>query len=311
MMFQGILKFEVNTRGKRWRMAFGKAVRRALPGFRLQPKLAFLFGRSVQITVMRKKLNLDLRDEAVCSAMFADGVWEPEETSFLSNTLQPGMVFVDVGAHIGYYTVIASDIVGNGGKVFAFEPDARNFSFLRENIIANHCQNVIAEQKAVAASSQKLLLYRSSSNFGDHRIYDPETDSTQFHGKGRSSIAVEAVSLDEYFRDIPVPIDLLKMDIQGSEYDAFLGMRALLQRNSNIVILTEFWPKGLLQAGASPDVFLSEIRRCGFGVYRLHRGQPRETSDRDILQFLSSDAYMSLIFSRHSVCGRIPKNDGA
>ena len=69
MMFQGILKFEVNTRGNRWRMAFGKAVRRALPGFRIQPKFAFLFWPvSRNHLVMGKKLHLDLRDGAVCSA---------------------------------------------------------------------------------------------------------------------------------------------------------------------------------------------------------------------------------------------------
>jgi FkbM family methyltransferase len=308
-MFQAILRFEVNTRSKRWRMAFGKAVRRALPWFRLQPILAFLFGRSVEIAVMGKKLNMDLRDGAVSSAIFAQGVWESDETLFVSKILRQGMVFVDVGAHIGYYTVISSDIVGNCGKVFAFEPDARNFSFLRENIIANHCQNVIAEQKAVAASSHKLFLYRSSNNFGDHRVYDPESEGSQRHGNGRSCIAVEAVSLDEYFRDMPVPIDLVKMDIQGAEYNAYLGMRALLQQHCNIVILTEFWPKGLRQAGACPDAFLSEVRRCGFGVYQLYRGEPRETSDPDILQRLTGDAYMSLIFSRHNVCSRIAEKE--
>ena len=146
--------------------------------------------------------------------------------------------------------------MGNGGKVFAFEPDARNFSFLRENVIANNCHNVITEQKAVAASSQQLRLYRSSNNFGDHRIYDPGTEFNQLHSNGRPPTPVEAISLDEYFRDNLVAIDFLKMDIQGAEYDAFLGMRALLQLHSNIIILIEFWPNGLKQAGASARRFL-------------------------------------------------------
>ena len=94
-------------------MFLGRAVRQALPGFRLQVQLASLFGRSVKISVKGKMLHMDLRDGAVSSAMFTEGIWEPEETKFLEKNLRPGMVFVDIGAHIGYYTVLASSLVGS------------------------------------------------------------------------------------------------------------------------------------------------------------------------------------------------------
>ena len=295
---QELLGFEVRTRGRRWRLFLGKLMRQLLPEFRLNRHLAFLLGRSVNVSIMGKTLNLDLRDEWVSSTLYAEGSWEPDETLFIQKTLRQGMVFVDVGAHIGYYTLIASEIVGNAGKVFAFEPDPRNFALLQRNVSANHCQNVVMEQKAVTASSGKLLLYRSGRNFGDHRIYEPPGEIADERGKRRSAVCVDAISLDAYFERNPMRIDFLKMDIQGSEYAAFAGMQSVLQQNFDIIVLSEFWPTGLRQAGAPPEAFLDAARACGFGLYRLDQAGPCEVSITDVLQRLSGDAYTSLIFSR-------------
>lgn len=300
-IFQRILRFEVNTRGRDWRIFLGRLLRKALPGFRLQLRLASLFGRSVKVSVMGNTLNMDLRDGALSSTIFAEGVWEPEETSFLQRTLRPGMVFVDVGANIGYYTVIAAGLVGSAGKVFAFEPDPRNFTLLQKNVAENRCQNVITDQKAIAASTHRLFLHRSSANFGDHRTYEPRVEPAQAHGSKRSAVPVEALSLDDYFAGNPTDIDFLKMDIQGSEYDALIGMRRTLRRNSDVTVLTEFWPTGLKQAGVAPHVFLDEVRACGFKIYRLEQGETQEASDADILNRLSDDDYMSLVLSRRKL----------
>jgi FkbM family methyltransferase len=300
-IFQRILRFEVNTRGRAWRAFLGRLLRKVLPEFRPQVRLAALFGRSVKVSVMGKTLNMDLRDGALSSAIFAEGVWEPEETLFLQKTLRPGMVFVDVGANIGYYTVIAASLVGSAGKVFAFEPDPRNFILLQKNVAQNHCQNVLTEQKAIAACTQRLFLYRSSDNFGDHRTYEPRGESTEQREDRRSAVAIEAISLDDYFGGNPTGIDFLKMDIQGSEYDALIGMRRTLQQNSDVTILTEFWPTGLKQAGVVPLDFLAEVRACGFKIYRLEQDKTREASDTDILNKLSGDDYMSLILSRREL----------
>jgi FkbM family methyltransferase len=247
---------------------------------------------------MGKTLEMDLRDEAVSSSIFADGVWEPEETSFIENALRPGMVFVDIGANIGYYTVIASSLVGNTGKVIAFEPDPGNFALLQRNIAENNCQNVLAERKAVAGSSQRLSLYRSSSNFGDHRIYKPRGSALSPSTAKHSAVDVEAISLDDYLIGHRIHVDFLKIDIQGSEYDALLGMQRTLQENPDITILAEFWPTGLTQAGVAPSVFLDKVRACGFTIYRLQEKLLQEISDQDILESLPGDEYMSLVLSR-------------
>jgi FkbM family methyltransferase len=167
---------------------------------------------------------------------------------------------------------------------------------LQTNINANSCENVITVQKAVTASIQSLHLYRSDTNFGDHRVYEPPHEDLL--GNARSAIAIESVSLDHYFDRNPSPIDFVKMDIQGSEYAAFMGMRKLLERNPDIMILTEFWPKGLAQAGASAQAFLNEVRESGFKIFRLDAGRPREVSDYDILQDISEGDFTNLVISR-------------
>jgi FkbM family methyltransferase len=300
---QELLGFEVRTRGKRWRLFLGKQMRQLLPAFRLNRHLAWLFGRSIKVSVMGRTLYLDLRDEAVSSSLYSEGIWEPEETAFVEKTLRPGMVFVDIGAHIGYFALMASGIVGNSGKVFAFEPDPGNFSLLERNVNTNHCQNVVVEQKAVTASSDKLLLYRSPNNWGDHRAYKPQYETGRDGRERRSAISVQATSLDAYFEQNPTRIDFVKMDIQGSEYAAFAGMHRVLEQNPDIVVLTEFWPKGLREAGVRPEVFLDAARESGFGFYRLDRAGPCEVSVAGVLEQVSGGAYTSLIFSRKKLFG--------
>lgn len=250
---------------------------------------------------MGKTFHVDLQDEIIGSSLLVEGVWEPEETSFVQQSLKPGMVFVDLGANIGYYTVIASGLVGSTGRVFAFEPEPRNFALLQKNIEINGCRNVVAENKAVAASPQRALLHLSRSNFGDHRTHEPRSEPSAKPEEKRLAINIEAISLDHYFKDGPTRLDFLKMDIQGTEYDAFIGMRQTLQQNPDITILTEFWPKGLEQAGAKPQLFLREARIAGFTIYRLAESGVEAVSDESILGDLPNDAYVTLILSRKTL----------
>jgi FkbM family methyltransferase len=292
------MRLEVDTRGKGWRLLLGRTMRRVVPDFRLTARLASFFGRSIKVSVRGKTLNMDLRDQAVSAAIFADGVWELEETEFIERSLRPGMVFVDIGANIGYYSLIASTLVGCAGRVLAFEPDPGNFALLQRNVAENQCENVIAVQKAVSTATRQMTLYRSGDNFGDHRTYEPGDTKVGPRRHKLSVATVEAVSLDEYLASRHPRVDFVKMDIQGSEPDAFAGMRGTLKQNPDVTILTEFWPTGLKQAGADPKAFLAEVRACGFLVHELAEGQVREVSDADIFGRVSASEYMSLALSR-------------
>ena len=185
-MFEKLISWEMALRGSNARARAGKLIRRLWPDFRLSSFLLRTTGSVKQVTVNGKRMYVDLWDTAVSNHLFVAHTWEPEETSLISNRLKPGDVFVDVGANLGYFTLIASDAVGPAGKVFAFEPAPHNFSLLEKNVRANRCGNVTCEQKAVTESNRTLELHLSSFNYGDHRIFARTTMPTTIAGKSVS-----------------------------------------------------------------------------------------------------------------------------
>lgn len=187
--------------------------------------------------------------------------WEPRETQIVVEEVKEGDVVLDIGANIGYYTLLFARLVGDQGKVFAFEPDPVNFSLLERNVLINGYRNVTLIRKAVWNETGGLRLYLDDRHKGDHRVYDSHD--------GRESIVIDAVRLDDYFQDCSSRIDFIKMDIQGAEAMAVDGMRLLLRRNRHVKLLTEFWPVGLKRCGIEPAVFLRMLLSWGFNVYRI------------------------------------------
>ena len=189
---------------------------------------------------------------------------ERNETRMLLESLEPGMTVVDVGANVGYYTILMSQKVGNSGKVFAFEPDPLNFNILEYHAKRYRCANLVLEQKAVLSQSGSGRLYQSQSNPGDHRIYDLRD--------GRKSIPVEIVSLDDYFKNIKNPIDFIKIDVQGAEMAVIDGMSDLLSdpsKTKNLQALIEFCPLALEEFGSHAKEFLKKLGSWGLKIRLL------------------------------------------
>lgn len=203
----------------------------------------------------------DVISGGVCDELRRGNIWEPFETAVITKRVRPGDVVLDVGANIGYYTLLLSKLVGPTGHVFAFEPDPENFAFLTRNVAANKSANVTLVQKAVSNHTGPLQLYLDEENKGDHRTYDSHD--------GRTFITIEGVRLDDYFHDRTGPIDFIKMDIQGAEAAAVSGMEAVLTRNARITLLSEFWPVGLQRFGIDPGKYLDLLKSHGFTIYRM------------------------------------------
>lgn len=203
-------------------------------------------------------MALDPEDTVVSLRLCTEGSFEHFETELTLKEVKAGDVVVDVGANIGYYTLLFARLVGPQGHVFAFEPDPHNFELLRRNVLQNNYQNVTLVPCAVADQAGSVRLFRNEGNRGDHRIYESSED--------RESIEVPTVSLDDYFRNATHSIDFVKMDIQGAEAKALRGMRQLLKRHHAVRLMTEFWPRGLKLCGDDGRKFLDELRTLGFDV---------------------------------------------
>ena len=185
------------------------------------------------------------QDQFVSRRIRAEGIWEPFETALMMRLLHRGDVFVDVGANIGYFSVLAASVVGDTGRVIAFEPDPENFQLLQANIELNAQQHCItAVEAALSEADGAGLLYLSEDNLGDHQVY--AADET------RASVPVTLYQGSDYLGSLIQRIDVLKIDTQGSEYRVIAGLLPLLsqlQRCPRIII--ELTPHSLREAGAS------------------------------------------------------------
>jgi FkbM family methyltransferase len=187
-------------------------------------------------------------------------ITDSRERKLIGKYLKAGSTAVDVGANIGIYTEFMSNIVGVDGAVHAFEPSAENFIRLQQ--YTRNCRNVHLNQKAVGDVTGKLKLYISDDLNVDHRTYPS--------GEARRTLDIDSIRLDDYFCK-GEKIDFIKMDIQGFEYHAFMGMPELLRNNKDIKILFEFWPYGLKAAGAGPNELIGLLKRHGFELFILDK----------------------------------------
>ena len=181
---------------------------------------------------------------------------EPVVTRLFEEEIRRGQTVLDIGANIGYFTLLLARGVGPGGRVYAFEPDTTNFELLRRNVALNGYANVVPVPRAVWHETTTLRLYLSEDNAGDHRVFDS--------GEERRAISIEAVSIDDYFGPSPPEVHAIKMDIQGAEQHALDGMSRLLAKNRQLLFVTEFWPAALQRAGTSPRAFLEKLAALGF-----------------------------------------------
>ncbi|MFQ5513649.1 MAG: FkbM family methyltransferase [Myxococcota bacterium] len=228
-----------------------------------------------EIVVEGHRLTLDPEDSLRLSVM---GCYQPGATALLKRRVRTGAIVVDVGAHIGYFTLLLARCVGPEGRVYAFEPDAESFALLERNVAANGYQNVVLEHAAVGSRSGRLRMFRSQDNAADHRTYDP--------GDPRRGAEVRSVSLDEYFRDREEEIALVKIDVQGFETVVLAGMKRLVEQKAISDLLIEFWPEGLSSAGSRPRDLLDALAGCGYRIWEIEEagGELRPTSPEGLCQ---------------------------
>ena len=180
--------------------------------------------------------------DACISATIAQlGWWEPYNTALLKCVLREGDCFIDLGANLGYFSVVAADCVGKTGRVMAFEPEPESFRFCQLNVQLNQFQDVVSlHQLAVGEGEEAQTLFRSRENHGAHQLVHNFRDGYDQHG-----ISVNVTSLDRFAQAATDfgPIHVIKMDVQGYETKVLLGMRQLIDRNRDwLMVLSEFSP---------------------------------------------------------------------
>jgi len=182
---------------------------------------------------------------------YFEGGGEPEVQEVLQEHLRPGMTFYDIGANIGFFTLLAARLVGKEGRVAAFEADPEIAARLREHVERNGFGWVTVEEKAVWSEPRTVFFART----------DPATSPDRGLGhivpaKTEDTIQVSAVSLDDYGRSQPPP-DFLKCDVEGAEVEVFRGARRLLKGKRPGIICE-------MHSEENHRILLEEFSRLGY-----------------------------------------------
>jgi len=167
-----------------------------------------------------------------------------------------GMTVVDVGANVGVYTSLFSQLVGSSGRVIALEPAPDNWRALDKALATNRWNNVEIYQVAAADQSRRMYFERSSYNSGNNTLC--------VKNGHENTESVEVVRLDDLLAGRKV--DFIKIDVQGWEAAVLRGGEQTLERNRPLCVRTEVWPAGLSRAGSSPDEVLKLLEMRGLQI---------------------------------------------
>jgi hypothetical protein len=149
----------------------------------------------------------------------------------------------------------------------------------------------VAVKKAISDKIGKTKLFISEEHRGDHRLYDPRDK--------RKAVDVETISLDKFAQNKIKP-DIIKMDIEGAEFRAILGMENLIKKKKDLAIICEFNPKCLKQAGIAPEKLLKKFQSYGFKIKYIDEKKQKveEISILSLMKKCSGVKYVNLFLKR-------------
>lgn len=217
-------------------------------------------------------IYLDPSDPVISGALTL-GVYEHSEQALFAKYLHGDMTLVDIGANLGLYTAISMHHLGEGGRIIALEPHPKSFEVLQKNVAANRtngrgCPQVNTFNLAATPEPCIQELRLNPENRGDNRMY---RGTYQGQEEEWEAIPVEGRPLDDVLADLGVEeVNFVKIDIQGYEQKAISGFQKTLARSKNVMLLSEFWPKGLQEAGGSATEYLQMLTDLGFMLYTLN-----------------------------------------
>ena len=169
------------------------------------------------------KMEVDSR-EYIQAMIYLFGNFEPPTIKFLEKYIKKGDLIFDIGANVGYHTLIFSELTGENGSVFAFEPEPDNYKTLKKNVDLNSLKNVICINKALSDREETLNFYVSKSfNKGTHfLVYNPIQHL-------KDPIKIDVIPLSNFIKENNIKcIDFIKIDVEGAEFEVIKGMEKSL-----------------------------------------------------------------------------------
>jgi FkbM family methyltransferase len=237
--------------------------------------LAKRLGMEAVVSVAGGSRMLVRTDDAIGRVLAISGVWEPNVTAAFRRRLALDDVCVDVGAHVGYFTLLASKLVGDTGHVYAFEPSPSNYEGLRRNLERNAVTNVTAFPLAAGGRAGQAVLHEgpgTNSGRATLRPVRPDLSAIEEPGVAVDVQPVASCIPEEDLRRIRV----IKVDVEGSELEALQGLVPIFELGERLALFIEFNPGWTDDTDAVRR--LDDLRHAyGFTLQRLSAGYLLET----------------------------------
>ena len=211
------------------------------------------------------KSDLDLSRQVEMLGTYST---ESFEKKVLEKYLKKDQIVLDIGANIGFYSLFARSIVGSKGKIYSFEALKDNAEMIEMSALENSFENVSVINVAISNVLGKGFLHVSSYYNSEHSLFNYHYSS----GKTNSNkIQISLETIDNFLQNKvnDLNVDVIKMDIEGSESMALEGMTNTISENENIVVVTEFWPQGFRNSNNEPKDFLEKLIAFGFQINHI------------------------------------------
>ena len=225
--------------------------------------ISLLDSSTVEFSFQGLTFQFDKANRQIAEAVVSTGTYEPETVESLTKLLQPGDTFVDLGANIGIFTLLAARKVGTTGRVFAFEPTPATVALLRRNLAVNslEARTTVVEQ-AVSRKPGRARFSLHEAAQGNAITVAGDT-AVEY-------LDVDVTSLDAYFEALGWPkVDVIKMDVEGQEVPALEGMHGLTRRYPGLKLIFEYHDGQLARTGISGRTLIDAARAAGFDSFEV------------------------------------------
>lgn len=237
---------------------------------------------------------LAANDRSITPHIIRDGYFDAGLTSFLQRTLRPGMVFVDVGANMGVYALVAAAAVGHTGRVIAIEAIPRLAQMVSDNLVMNGFLKTARVLPVAAANEEgELTIYEFDRlQGGNTMLADVAHDAEKLYSVNAKPLTVRAVPLSILFEReaLPAP-NLIKIDVEGFELQVLLGARSLIAKHKPHLIM-EWHPTFMVEAETPERLYEILTKELGYTIQRIEQdGRARPIDFVELMSAEHSDIY--------------------
>lgn len=222
------------------------------------------------------KLDLDEADftqRIIINSFSQNQFYEPELTEFLMEHLRPGQTFFDLGANIGYVTLLAAALVGSSGRVISVEAETENVAKLKHNLALNQLTQVSVTEAILWKNTEPLTFYYNSDNSGGHCAWDPALHPFNQRSKQQPQPrTVAPMTLDQVWEKEGSPAAaMVKIDTEGAEFAILQGATAMLAQSPPPYIITEINTFAMERSGSQASELFAFMQQLSYAPFLVRR----------------------------------------